>query len=29
MSSLVLGLMGDWNGVWSILEKEGKSIDIR
>ena len=29
MQSLVLGLINDWNGVWSILEDNGKSVDIR
>ena len=27
--SLVLRLMGDWNGVWSILEEGRKCVDIR
>ena len=29
MQGLVLGLTNDWNRVWSILEEDRKSVNVR
>jgi len=29
MQNLVLGLIDDWNRVWSSLEENGKSADVK